>query len=121
MACSCWPWGIFRKPCDGTVAENLRPPGHRFRRLPGGEPFKDVIPCSSTAVYLRTRDRAASVTETPATLGCQVVRAHCPRHRHHLTTCLPAAASTLAAAEALGYLAIGTERDAGYFALVPGI
>ena len=50
MPRSCWePWGIFRKPIEGTVAENLRRWGTgALRRLPNGQPLKDVIPCSPT-------------------------------------------------------------------------
>lgn len=50
MPRSCWePWGIFRKPFDGTVAENLRAWGTgALRRVSNEEPFKDVITCSPT-------------------------------------------------------------------------
>jgi len=45
MPRSCWePWGIFRKPFEGTVADNLRTWGTgRLRCPPSGEALKDVI------------------------------------------------------------------------------
>ncbi|MGC1090439.1 MAG: hypothetical protein WA894_18525, partial [Candidatus Acidiferrum sp.] len=48
MPRSCWePWGIFRKPFPGTVAENLREWGTGgLSRISEGEPFKDLIQCS---------------------------------------------------------------------------
>ena len=44
MPRSCWePWGLFRRPFDGTLAENLRRWGTGgLRRLPDGNPFPDV-------------------------------------------------------------------------------
>ena len=50
MPRSCWePWGIFRKPFEGTVAENLRTWGAGgLSRISDEEPFKDVIQCSPT-------------------------------------------------------------------------
>ncbi|MBS0601045.1 DNA-methyltransferase [Plasticicumulans sp.] len=118
MARSCWePWGIFRKPCDGTVAENLRRWGTGgLRRLPGGEPFKDVIPCSPTRG--REREIAPHPSLKPQRFLRQVVRASLPLGIGIIYDPFAGSGSTLAAAEALGYLAIGTERDAGYFALV---
>ena len=50
MPRACWePWGIFRKPFDGTVADNLRRWGAGGLRRSGDvEPLKDVIACSPT-------------------------------------------------------------------------
>jgi hypothetical protein len=50
MPRSCWePWGVFRKPIEGTLAENLRTWGTGgLRRISDEEPFKDVIHCSPT-------------------------------------------------------------------------
>ncbi len=43
MPRSCWePWGIFRKPIAGTLAENLRKWGTGgLRRISANEPFKE--------------------------------------------------------------------------------
>jgi site-specific DNA-methyltransferase (adenine-specific) len=45
MPRSCWePWGLFRRPFNGTLAENLRLwSTGGLRRLPDGNPFPDVI------------------------------------------------------------------------------
>jgi site-specific DNA-methyltransferase (adenine-specific) len=50
MPRSCWePWGVFRRPLDGTLAENLRRWGTGgLRRLPDGNPFPDVIDSTRT-------------------------------------------------------------------------
>src|SRR5579864_9047008 len=38
------PWGLFRKPCEGRVQDNLRRWGTGgLRRLSQSEPFGDVI------------------------------------------------------------------------------
>lgn len=117
MARSCWePWGIFRKPCTGTVADNLRRWGTGgLRRLPGGEPFKDVIPCSPTRG--REREIAPHPSLKPQRFLRQVVRASLPLGIGIVYDPFAGSGSTLAAAEALGYHAIGTERDTAYFAL----
>ncbi len=45
MPRSCWePWGLFRKPCEGRVQDNLRKWGTGgFRRISADRPFGDVI------------------------------------------------------------------------------
>ena len=45
MPKSCWePWGLFRKPCEGRVQDNLRKWGTGgLRRISDSEPFKDMI------------------------------------------------------------------------------
>ena len=50
MPRSCWePWGLFRKPFDGTVAGESAPMGHRrLSVVSKQEPLKDVITCSPT-------------------------------------------------------------------------
>src|SRR6266581_7162009 len=45
MPRSCWePWGLFRKPCEGRVQDNLRKwKTGGLRRISETEPFRDVI------------------------------------------------------------------------------
>src|SRR3989337_2830393 len=45
MPRSCWePWGLFRKPCEGRVQDNLRKwKTGGLRRISTDEPFKDLI------------------------------------------------------------------------------
>ena len=42
---SCWePWGLFRKPCEGRVQDNLRKwKTGGLRRISSEEPFRDLI------------------------------------------------------------------------------
>jgi DNA modification methylase len=114
MPRSCWePWGIFRKPIEGTVAENLRRWGAGgLRRLPGGEPLKDVIQCSPTRG--REKEIAPHPSLKPQRFLRQIVRASLPLGVGVIYDPFAGSGSTLAAAEAVGYRAIGTDRDAQY-------
>ena len=117
MARSCWePWGIFRKPLEGTAAENLRQWGTGgLRRLSATEPFKDVILCSPTRGL--ERELAPHPSLKPQRFLRQVVRAALPLGAGIIYDPFAGSGSTLAAAEAVGYASIGTERDAQYFAM----
>ncbi len=117
MARSCWePWGIFRKPCEGTVAENLRKWGTGgLRRISGEEPFKDVITCSPTRG--REKEIAPHPSLKPQRFMRQVVRASLPLGIGVIYDPFAGSGSTLAAAQAVGYHAIGTDRDVEYYAL----
>jgi hypothetical protein len=117
MARSCWePWGVFRKPFAGTAAENLRRWGTGgLRRIARDEPFKDVIVCSPTRG--RERELAPHPSLKPQRFMRQVVRAALPLGLGIVYDPFAGSGSTLAAAEALGYLSIGTDRDQGYYAL----
>src|SRR5207245_6493164 len=50
MPKSCWePWGLFRKPCERRVQDNLRKwKTGGLRRISADEPFKDLIHSSPT-------------------------------------------------------------------------
>lgn len=117
MARSCWePWGIFRKPMEGTAAENLRQWGTGgLRRISDDEPFKDVIPCSPTRG--REKEIAPHPSLKPQRFMRQVVRAALPLGIGIVYDPFAGSSSTLAAAEANSYLSIGTDRDTGYYAL----
>lgn len=115
MARSCWePWGMFRKPFTGTVAANLRRWGTGgLRRVSGNEPFRDVILCSPTRS--REKEIAPHPSLKPQRFLRQIVRASLPLGLGIVYDPFAGSASTLAAAEAVGYHALGTDRDAHYF------
>jgi DNA modification methylase len=117
MPRSCWePWGIFRKPFEGTVAENLRQWGAgALRRINGAEPFKDVIPCSPTRSP--EKDIAPHPSLKPQRFLRRVVRASLPLGIGIVYDPFAGSGSTLAAAEAIGYRSIGTDSDREYFAM----
>ena len=117
MPRSCWePWGIFRKPFKGTVAENLRQWGAAgLRRTSPTEPFKDVIPCSPTRGL--EKKIAPHPSLKPQRFLRQVVRAALPLGTGIIYDPFAGSGSTLAAAESVGYLSIGTDRALEYFDL----
>ena len=116
MPRSCWePWGLFRKPIEGTVAENLRRWGTGgLRRRSADEPFRDLIPCAPA----RGPERAICLHPAlkPQRFLRQIVHAALPLGRGVLVDPFAGSGSTVAAAAALGLAAIGVERDAAYFA-----
>jgi site-specific DNA-methyltransferase (adenine-specific) len=117
MARSCWePWGIFRKPLEGTASDNLRK-WHTggLRRVSDDEPFKDVIACSPTRG--EEGRLAPHPSLKPQRFMRQLVRASLPLGEGIVCDPCAGSGSTLAAAEALGYTSIGTGRDANYFEL----
>lgn len=113
---SAWePWGLFRKPLSGTVAENLRRWGTGgLRRISDDEPFRDVIACSPTRPI--ERRLAPHPSLKPQRFLRQVVRAALPLGRGVVLDPFAGSGSTIAAAAALGYAAVGVERDAAYHA-----
>jgi DNA modification methylase len=115
MARSAWePWGIFRKPTEGTVAANLKRWGTGgLRRVSNQAPFKDVIASAPTG--RAERAIAAHPSLKPQVFLRQLVRAALPLGVGIVYDPFAGSASTLAAAQAVGYHAIGTERDAQYY------
>ncbi len=115
MARSGWePWGMFRKPLEGTVAENLKRWGTGgLRRLSGAAPFKDVIASAPTG--RAERAMAAHPSLKPQAFLRQLVRASLPLGIGIVYDPFAGSGSTLAAAQAIGYHAVGTERDATYY------
>ncbi len=115
MARSCWePWGIFRKPMEGTAAENLRKWGTGgLRRISDQEPFKDVIVCSPTRGI--EKEIAPHPSLKPQRFMRQLVRAALPLGIGIVYDPFAGSGSTLAACEAVGYSSIGTDRDVQYF------
>lgn len=107
------PWGLFRKPLDGTVAHNLRTWGTGgLRRLSPEEPFRDVIRSAPT----RPAERALAPHPSlkPQRFMRQLVRAALPLGAGVVVDPFAGAGSTLAAAAAVDYAAIGVERDEAY-------
>jgi len=117
MPRSCWePWGIFRKPFEGTVAENLRAWGAGgLLRTSQNEPFKDVIQCSPTRGL--EKRIAPHPSLKPQRFMRRVVRAVLPLGIGIIYDPFAGSGSTLAAAEAIGYHAVGTDSDDEYFSM----
>jgi DNA modification methylase len=107
------PWGVFRKPCEGTVAANLRKWGTGgLRRLSDEQPFGDVFRCSPASQ--EERRLSGHPTVKPQRLMRHLVRAVLPLGEGVILDTFAGSGSTLAAAEAVGYRAIGLERNAEY-------
>ncbi len=117
MPRSCWePWGLFRKPCEGRVQDNLRKwKTGGLRRPSVHSPFTDVIRSSPT----RTDERAIAPHPSlkPQAFMRQIVRAALPLGVGTVLDPFAGSGSTLAAAVALGYDSVGVELDPSYFRL----
>lgn len=110
------PWGIFRKPCEGRVQDNLR----RYRtgglRRPSDDaPFVDVIRSAPTRP--EERRLAPHPSLKPQAFLRALVRAALPLGEGTVLDPFAGSGSTLAAATAVGYRSIGVELDRRYFAL----
>src|SRR5712692_1287432 len=117
MPRSAWePWGLFRKPCEGRVQDNLRKWGTGgLRRVSKDQPFRDVIPSTPTRSVERTIAPHPSLK--PQAFMRQLVRAALPLGRGVVLDPFMGAGSTIAAAEALGYSSIGIEKDSAYYSV----
>ena len=117
MPRSMWePWLLFRKPIDGRVQDNLRKwATGGFRRISSDKPFGDVIESAPTRAS--ERKLAPHPSLKPQGFLRKVVRGVLPLGRGVVLDPFAGAASTLAAAEAIGYESIGIERDPSYFQL----
>ncbi len=115
MARSMWePWLLFRKPLEGRAQDNLRKwKTGGFRRISGEKPFGDVI--QSAPTRKREREIAPHPSLKPQSFLRQVVRASLPLGEGVVLDTFAGSASTLAAAEAIGYRSLGVERDPVYF------
>lgn len=112
------PWGLFRKPMPKglTVRECLREFGTGgLRRRPDGKPFVDVIPSERTP--RRERDIADHPSLKPQSLLRQIVYASLPLGSGVVVDPFMGSGSTIAAAEAVGYEAVGVERYRTYYDL----
>jgi DNA modification methylase len=115
MPRSCWePWGLFRKPCEGRVQDNLRKwKTGGLRRLSSNEPFADVIKSAPTRP--EERKLAPHPSLKPQRFMRQIVRASLPLESGIVLDPFMGAGSTIAAAQAVGYQSIGIEIDQRYF------
>ena len=115
MPRSCWePWGLFRKPCEGRVQDNLRKwKTGGLRRISGDRPFCDVIKSSPTRTIERTIAPHPSLK--PQAFMRQIVRAALPLGEGIILDPFMGAGSTVAAACAVGYKSIGIEYDEEFF------
>ena len=111
------PWMLFRKPIEeGTVAANLRKwKTGGLRRLSVDKPLPDSIPSG------RTPDREGAISDHPCLKPQHfmriVVRALLPLGEGTVLDPFMGSGSTIAAASAVGYDAIGVELDEQYFRL----
>jgi site-specific DNA-methyltransferase (adenine-specific) len=115
MPKSCWePWGLFRKPCEGRVQDNLRKWGTGgLRRISDREPFKDLI--YSSPARDKERQIAPHPSLKPQHFLRQVVRAALPLGKGVILDPFMGSGSTIAAAASCGLTSIGLEANAEYF------
>ena len=111
------PWMLFRKPIgEKTVAENLRRwKTGGLRRLDTDKPLPDAIASG------RTPDREEAIADHPCLKPQHfmriVVRALLPMGERTVLDPFMGSGSTIAAADAVGYDAIGVELADSYFRL----
>lgn len=117
MPRSCWePWGLFRKPCEGRVQDNLRKwKTGGLRRVSDDQPFCDVIKSSPTRAV--EREIAPHPSLKPQAFMRQIVRAALPLGEGVVLDTFMGGGSTIAAACAVGYASIGIESDPNFFAI----
>ncbi len=108
------PWGLFRKPFSGTVADCLRANWTgALRRMPNGKPFLDLIESERTPQVERLITSHPSLK--PQSLMRQLVHAALPLGKGVVLDPFMGSGSTLAAAESIAYSAIGVERYSSYY------
>ncbi len=109
------PWMLFRKPiAERTVAENLRRwKTGGLRRLGPDKPLPDSIPSG------RTPDREEAISDHPCLKPQHfmriIVRSLLPLGEGLVLDPFMGSGSTIAAAQAVGYQAVGVELDEAYF------
>jgi site-specific DNA-methyltransferase (adenine-specific) len=108
------PWGLFRKPCEGRVQDNLRKWGTGgLRRISATEPFGDVIRSAPTRA--EERRIAPHPSLKPQAFMRRIVHAALPLGEGIVLDPFMGAGSTVAACMALGCEGIGIELDRAYF------
>jgi tRNA G10 N-methylase Trm11 len=117
MPRSAWePWGLFRKPCEGRVQDNLRKwKTGGLRRPSEATPFADVIRSAPTRPD--ERRLAGHPSLKPQAFMRQIVRAALPLAQGTILDPFLGGGSTIAAALAVGYPSIGIEIDPQYLEL----
>ena len=117
MPRSAWePWGLFRKPCEGRVQDNLRKWGTGgMRRISSDAPFVDVI--ASAPARGEERRIAPHPSLKPQAFLRQIVRAALPLGKGIVLDPFMGSGSTIAAATSLDYKSIGIEMDPAYYSI----
>ncbi|MDD5556552.1 MAG: DNA methyltransferase [bacterium] len=117
MPRSCWePWGLFRKPCEGRVQDNLRKwRTGGLRRVSDTEPFKDLI--YSPPARGIEREIAPHPSLKPQHYLRQIVRAALPLGSGIILDPFMGSGSTIAAAVACGLESIGLEVNNEFFGI----
>lgn len=115
MPRSMWePWLLFRKPLEGRTQDNLRKwKTGGFRRISASKPFGDVIVSAPTRSS--ERQLAPHPSLKPQAFLRHLVRGVLPLGQGIVCDPFAGSGSTLAAAAAIGYKAIGTESDLSFF------
>lgn len=115
MPRSCWePWGLFRKPCEGRVQDNLRKwKTGGLRRISDDEPFRDVI--KSAVARNGEREIAPHPSLKPQRFLRQICRAALPLGEGTILDPFMGSGSTIAAAAACGLKGIGLEGNDEYY------
>lgn len=108
------PWLIFRKPLEGTVAQNLRKwKTGGLRRFSSQTPFLDFVQIEKTSKLERQISGHPSVK--PQELMRLLVRSSLPLDEGRVLDPFAGCGSTLAAAEHLGIDSVGIEIDKEYY------
>ena len=117
MPRSSWePWGLFRKPIEGRVQDNLRRWGTGgLRRISDRRPFRDVIECAPARGL--EREIADHPSLKPQALMRQLVHASLPLGEGVVLDPFMGSGATIAAATALGVHSVGIEIDAAFYRL----
>lgn len=118
------PWGLFRKPIEGRVQDNLDRWGTGgLRRISDHLPFRDVIECAPARG--REKEIAPHPSLKPQALMRQLVHASLPLGEGVVLDPFMGSGATIAAAAALGIRSIGIEINRGFFDLaeraIPGL
>ena len=115
MPKSCFePWGIFRRPCEGRMQDNLRKWGTGgLRRFSETEPFRDLVRVAPA----RRHERAIAPHPSlkPQAFLRSLVRSSLPLGKGAVLDPFAGSGSTLAAATACGLRSIGIEHNAEYY------
>lgn len=110
------PWLLFRKPIEGRVQDNLRRWGTGgLRRKSERQPFGDVI--KSHPTQPAEKRLAPHPSLKPQAFLRQLVRAALPLGKGVILDPFAGSASTLAAANHVGYRSIGIEKSSEYVAM----
>jgi site-specific DNA-methyltransferase (adenine-specific) len=112
------PWGLLRKPMPPgmKVSDCLRAwQTGALRRTPDDKPFADVIVSERTP--RREREVADHPSLKPQSFLRRLVHAALPLGEGVIADPFAGSGSTVAAAAAVGYQAVGIERNPDYFAM----